>query len=60
MGIYDDLGLDPNIDRNDFTVDHAAEVFKKAAEGVKSGDAEIAKKLMDAGFTLLKIVAMLA
>ena len=60
MGVYEDLGLDPNIDRNDFTVDQAAEVFKKASEAVKGSDAEIVKKLMDAGFNILKLVAMIA
>lgn len=60
MGVYDDLGLDPNIDRSDFTVAQAAEVFKKAAEAVKSNNAELVKKLMDAGFDILKIVALLA
>lgn len=56
MGVYDDLGLDDNIDRNDFTVDQAAEVFTKAAEAVKTADADILIKLMDAGFDLLPVI----
>lgn len=59
MGI-DDIGLDDTIDRNDFTVEQAAEVFKKASEAVKSSDGELVKKLMDAGFNILKLVATLA
>jgi len=60
MGIYDDLGLDPNVDRNSFTVEQAAAVFKKASEAVKGGDAQIVKQLMDAGFNILKLVAAFA
>ena len=52
MGI-DDIGLDD-------TVEQAAEVFKKASEAVKSSDGELLKKLMDAGFDILKLVAMFA
>ena len=59
MGI-DDIGLDDTIDRNDFTVEQAAEVFKKASEAVKSSDGELLKKLMDVGFDILKLVAMFA
>ena len=59
MGI-DDIDLDDTIDRNDFTVEQAAEVFQKAAKAVKGSDVELAKKLMDAGFSILKLVAMLA
>jgi hypothetical protein len=60
MGIYEDIGLDPNVNRNSFTVDDAAAIFKKAAKAVKSKDAEMVKKLLDAGFDLLKIIAMFA
>ncbi len=59
MGVYDDLGLDPNTDRNDFTVEQAAVVFKKASEAVNSSDTELVKKLMDAGFDILKLVALI-
>jgi len=57
VGVYDDLDLDPNVDRNCFTVEQAAKTFEKAAEAVKSGNAELVEKLMDAGFDVLKIVA---
>ncbi len=59
MGI-DDIGLDDTIDRNDFTIEQAAEVFKKASEAVSSNNTELVKKLMDAGFNILKLVATLA
>ena len=59
MGI-DNIDLDDTIDRNDFTVEQAAEVFKKASEAVKGSDGELIKKLMDAGFNILKLVATLA
>jgi hypothetical protein len=48
--------LDDTIDRNSFTVEQAAEVFKKAAEAVKTSDGETLKKLMDAGFDILKFI----
>jgi hypothetical protein len=56
----DDIELDDTIDRNDFTVEQAAEVFKKASKAVKGGDAKLVKDLMDAGFNILKLVATLA
>lgn len=59
MGI-NDIGLDDTIDRNDFTAEQAAEVFKKASEAVKGNDADLVRKLMDAGFDILKLVASLA
>ena len=59
MGI-DDIGIDDTIDRNDFTVEQAAEVFKKAAEAVKNSNADVVKQLMDAGFSIIKLVATLA
>jgi len=55
-----DIGLDDTIDRNDFTAEQAAEVFKKASEAVKGNDADLVRKLMDAGFDILKLVASLA
>jgi hypothetical protein len=60
MGVYDEFDIDDTINRNDFTVEQAAAVFKKAQEAVKSSDSELVKKLMDAGFSILKLVATLA
>ena len=59
MGI-DDIGLDDTIDRNDFTPEQCAEVFKRALKAVQGNDAELVKQLMDAGFGIIKLVATLA
>lgn len=56
MGVYDEFGLDANIDKNSFTAEHAAMVFNKAAEAVKTGDSEIVDKLLNAGFKLLPVI----
>ena len=62
MGLYNDMGLDSNIDRNSFTKEDAAKVFEMAFEKIKSGEAtaEFLDELLDAGFNVLRILAMFA
>lgn len=59
MGLYDNLNLDKNVDRNSFTKEQAAQIFEKAARDVQSGavSADMIEKLLDAGFNILKIFA---
>jgi hypothetical protein len=59
MGLIDDLGIDPGVDENDFTVEEAAKVFEKAAEACKSGETaqEILDALLKAGLGVLKALA---
>jgi exonuclease VII small subunit len=62
MGIYDDLGLNKDVARNDFTKEEAVKVFEKAIEELNSGSAaaETVEKILDAGFDILKIAALFA
>jgi len=58
MGIYDDLKLDKDVDRNSFTPQQAAQIFAKAAADVKSDlPVEVINKLLDVGFQVLRIFA---
>jgi hypothetical protein len=59
MGLYDELGLDPNIDRNSFTKEQAAQVFEKAAKEMSKGDlpATVLDALVNTGFHLLQMLA---
>lgn len=59
MGLYDELGLDPNMDRNSFTKEDAAKAFEKAAQDLRSGVGldETVDKLLDMGFAILKIIS---
>lgn len=59
MGLYEDTGLDPKVDRNSFTKEYAAKVFSEAIESLKSGAvaADVLTKLLDAGYTVLQILS---
>lgn len=62
MSIFEEGGLDPNIDRNDFTKEDAVKVFEKAIEELNSSSAtaDTVEKILDGAFDVLKIIAMFA
>jgi hypothetical protein len=62
MSLFEEGGLDPDIDRNDFTKEDAVKVFEEAIEKLQSGSetAETVEKILDGAFDVLKIISMFA
>ena len=56
MGLYDELGLDPEVDENDFTAADAAKVFGKASDEMAKAEMpiEVLNIIKSAAFVLLQ------
>lgn len=61
MSLHEDLGLDPKVDKNSFTMEQAATVYEQAAKAIREGNAtaEFLDQLKDIGFQLLPVVIAL-